>query len=265
MLDILKGISTNQFVAIESPIHSLDPRTKIVSLFLLILSIFFINNLWGYIWIFSYLLLIIFLSKLSIFYLLKWIKSIWFLIFIGAFFQLFTVQGKILMELGKIRITDNGVMMAIYISLRLIAVVLLSAVLTLTTSPIKLTSGIEKLLTTLFISRRVAHEFSMTVTIALRFIPTIAEEAERIMKSQMARGVRFDDKRLSKRIRSLLSVIIPLFYNSFRKAEELAVAMEARCYRGHEGRTRYHELKYQKRDFAVYLSSLTIAIFSILS
>jgi len=265
MINILKGISSNLFVTIESPIHSLDPRTKIVSLISLIGSIFFIDNLWGYIGIFLYLVVMITIAKLSIVYMLKWIKSIWFLIFIGAFFQLFTAQGKIIFEIGIFRITDNGVLMAFYISLRLIIVIFLAAILTLTTSLIKLTNGLEKLLNSLFIPPRIAHEFSMTITIALRFIPTIAEEAERIMKSQMARGVKFEEKGLIKRIKALLSIIIPLFYNSFRRAEELATAMEARCYRGYEGRTQYHELKYRKSDFIFYSVSFIVAFISIIS
>jgi len=265
MIDILKGISSSQFLSNKSLIHSLDPRTKVLSLALLTVAIFFVNRPWGYFWIFSYLIVLIILSKIPFTYMLKWVRSIWFLIFIGAFFQLFTVQGKVIFEIGKFEITDNGVWMAVYISARLIIVILLAALLTLTTSPISLTNGLEKLLNMFFIPPRISHEFSMTVAIALRFIPTIAEEAERIIKAQIARGVKFEEKGLIKKIKSLLPIIIPLVLSSFRRAEELAIAMEVRCYKGYEGRTKYRELRYQKLDLLFYLVSLSVATLSILS
>lgn len=265
MIEILKGISSSQFLSNKSLIHSLDPRTKILSLVFLIVATFFVNELWGYLWIFSYLIALIVLAKIPFTYMLKWIRSIWFLIFIGAFFQLFTNQGKVVFEIGSFMITDNGIWMAIYISVRLVIVILLAAVLTLTTSPISLTNGLEKLLNMFFIPPRISHEFSMTIAIALRFIPTISEEAERIIKAQMARGVKFEEKSLVKKIRSLLSIIIPLLLSSLRRAEELAIAMEARCYKGYKGRTKYRELRYQKLDFWFYFVSFFVATLSILS
>ncbi len=256
---MIKNISIGQYVPTDSPIHKLDPRTKIILSFLYMISIFFVNNFFGYIFFVLLLSMIIILSKLKASFIINGIKPILFLLLFTAVINIFVIKGDGLpiVKFGFIEIYTEGIIRAAFMAIRLVMLIVGTSILTLTTSPIELTDGIETLLSPFKRVGLPAHELAMMMTIALRFIPTLMDETDKIMKAQMARGADFQSGKLIERAKNLIPILVPLFINSFKRADDLATAMEARAYRGGEGRTRMKVLKYTTRDY------VAVAIFVI--
>lgn len=252
---MIKNITIGQYIPSSSVIHRLDPRTKIMGTIAFITSLFLVKNYTAYLLIFALILLVTYLAKLKFGFLYKGLKAVYILILFTTLLNLFITRGAgaPLIQLGFLRVYREGVQLAIFMALRLLFLIMGTSLLTLTTSPIELTDGIEKLLNPYRRFGMPAHELAMMMSIALRFIPTLMDETDKIMKAQMARGADFDSKNLVKKAKSLIPLLVPLFISSFRRAEELAMAMEARCYRGGEGRTRMKELIYKQRDAIAYL------------
>ena len=235
-------MSIGQYLPGDSPVHRMDPRVKLVITFLLIVGVFFVQSIWGYIAVGAYLFGVILLSKVPVMYVLKSLKSMLFIVILTFVINLFTGGG------GGFRITLQGLQTAVNMSLRLIFLIMASQILTLTTSPLSLTDGIESLFRPLQKVKFPVHEMAMMMTIAMRFIPTLLDEADRIMKAQMSRGADFESGNVMKRAKNMVPLLVPLFVSAFRRADELAMAMEARCYRGGMGRTRMKQLKTSRVD-----------------
>ena len=257
---MLKNITIGQYFPGDSAVHNLDPRIKIISVIFYIASLFFMNNFYFYIPATILLLSIIFISRLPLNYILKGLKPIFILIILTFAINTFMTKGEVAFRLGPLTATYEGLRQASFMAIRLILLVIGTTVLTLTTSPILLTDGIESLLNPFKKIGLPAHELAMMMTIALRFIPTLLEETDKIMKAQMARGADFESGNLIKRAKSLIPLLVPLFISAFRRADELAMAMEARCYRGGENRTRMRELIFRKTD---YLALIIITVYLI--
>ncbi|MCC8152170.1 MAG: energy-coupling factor transporter transmembrane protein EcfT [Lachnospiraceae bacterium] len=251
---MLKDITLGQFYPADSVIHRLDPRVKLFSTILYLVALFLINGVVGWILATVFLLAVIALSKVPFVMLCKGVRAIWALIAITAVCNLFFTQGEdVLFQWKIICITGTGIHRTIYYSLRLIYLVVGSSILTLTTSPTRLTDGMEEGLWFLAKIRIPIHEIAMMMSIALRFIPILGEEADKVKKAQMARGADFEEGNLLQRVKSLIPILVPLFVSAFRRANDLSLAMEARCYRGGEGRTKMHPLKYERRDCLAYI------------
>lgn len=265
---MLKDITLGQYFPIDSPVHALDPRVKILLTFAFITAVFCVTNLWGFVLVCAFVLFAVIMSRVSVLTVLKGIKPVVFLIVFTAVINLFMTNGTIAeiggisLKIGFLKITYEGIYSAALMSLRLVFLVVGTSLLTLTTSPIHLTDGIEKLLSPFARIGVPAGELAMMMTIALRFIPTLLEETDKIMKAQMARGADFESGNIISRAKALIPVLVPLFISSFRRADDLAVAMECRCYRGGKGRTRLHELKMGYRDLVASLI-VSVLIFGI--
>ncbi len=258
---MLKNITIGQYFPGETIIHRLDPRIKLLGTFAFIISLFFINSFYPYILVVAFILTTIKLSKVPLNYVIKGLKPLFLIITVTFLINVFMTKGEILFEIGPLDITKEGLIQAAFMALRLIFLVMGTSLLTLTTSPISLTDGIERLLKPLTKIGIPAHELAMMMTIALRFIPTLLEETDKIMKAQMARGADFESGNIVNRAKSLVPLLVPLFVSAFRRADELAMAMEARCYRGGENRTRMKELKLEKIDYiALSITTIFIAI-----
>jgi len=246
---MLKNMTFGQFFPGDSFLHNLDPRTKILLTFALIVIVFVSQGFAGFALILAFVALATNVSGISPKIIVRGVKPILFIVsftfVLNVFFQ---GGGNEIFRLGFLRITDEGLRMAFFLAARLILLVICSQLLTLTTSPIALTDGIESLLRPLKKIHFPVHEIAMMMSIALRFIPTLMDEANKIMKAQTARGAVFDEGNVFQRAKALVPLLVPLFVGSFRRAEELALAMEARCYRGDAGRTRMRQLRYGKRD-----------------
>ncbi len=260
---MLKDITIGQYVDTKSVIHRLDPRTKIILLFVYLIVLFSASSALGYAAIAVFTGVVVYLSKVPVKFILRGMKPILFILVFTLLLNLFVTPGEIIWSMKilpswTVEMTREGVYMAILMFFRLILLVITSSLLTLTTSPMNLTDGIEKLLRPLEIIKVPAHEIAMMMTIAIRFIPTLAEEADKIMKAQMARGADFESGNLVKRIKALLPLLVPLFVSAFRRADDLAVAMDARCYHGGKNRTRMKEIKIENRD---YFAAAVTAVF----
>ena len=252
---MIKDITIGQYIPGDSFVHKLDPRTKILISLLFIVSLFVINKFTGYIFVVAFLALAIAVSKIHVRYLYKGLKPVFVLIIITAVLNIFMIQGTestLLWQFKFLKIYKEGLNTAVFMTLRLVFLILGTSLLTLTTSPIELTDGIENLLNPFKRFGLPAHELAMMMTIALRFIPTLIDETDKIMKAQKARGADFESGNIIVKAKSLIPLLVPLFISSFRRADELAMAMEARCYRGGEGRTRMKQLKYSYRDSIAY-------------
>ena len=263
---MLTDITLGQYYPGNSVIHKLDPRAKIIATLLFIAAIFFANSLLSYGVLALFVAVVIGLSRLPVLMVLHSVKPLWIIIVLTLFIHAFTGEGKdVLYQYSFLRLTTEGIIMGIKMSLRLVFLLLISSILTFTTSPIVLTDGIEALLRPFKCIGVPAHELAMMMTIALRFIPTLIEETGRIIKAQTARGADFDSGSLVQRAKNMLPILIPLFISAFRRADELAIAMEARCYRGGEGRTRMYELAYKTKDFiALAIIILLIAVLAVM-
>ena len=256
---MLREITLGQYYRTESVIHRLDPRVKLATTFIFIISLFLVKNYVGYLIAGLFLVACIKLSNVPVKFIFRGMKAIFFLLFITMLFNLFLTPGTPLIRFWKLTVTYEGLKMAIMMAIRLVFLITGSSIMTLTTTPNNLTDGLERLLRPLKLFHVPVHEISMMMSIALRFIPILLEETDKIMKAQMARGADFDTGSLIDRAKSLVPLLVPLFISAFRRALDLAMAMEARCYRGGEGRTKMKPLIYQNRDRIAYL--IVIAYF----
>ena len=257
---ILRNISFGQYIPRDSLIHNLDPRIKILSCLAIIVSLFLITKYSGYLILGSFVLISIIISKVHPKFVFRGLRPILFIIIFTLIIHIFMTEGKVIYQLGFLKITQEGLIKGLLISFRLFILILATSLLTLATSPISLTDGIERLLAIFKFIGVPAHEIAMMMTIALRFIPTLLEETEKIMKAQISRGADFESGNIFNRAKNLIPILIPLFVNAFRRADELAIAMEAKCYRGGEGRTHYRELKIKKADILTFTFTVIVTV-----
>lgn len=254
----LKDITLGQYFPGNSLLHRFDPRSKILFTVLFIAAIFLCKGLVSYGITLLILLMMIGISKVRPRVFLKGMKPVVFIVVCTAILNLFYTSGTVLWSWGILKITEEGIWKAGFMVLRILMLIACTLLLTYTTSPILLTDGLEKLLRPLKKLHFPVHELSMMMSIALRFIPTLIQETDKIISAQKARGADFDSGNLIQKAKALIPILIPLFISSFRRAEELAIAMECRCYHGGEGRTKLSELHYQTRDWVAYLTSAAL-------
>ena len=247
---MMKNITMGQYYPVDSWVHRLDPRTKILLTIAMIVAVFLVKSMVGYALILGFMYLVSKLSNIPFKMLVKGVKPLRFILILTFILNLFFNTGStMLVEWGFIKISYEGLSTAVHYSLRLVFLVLGTSLMTLTTSPIALSDGIEMLLSPLKVIKFPAHELAMMMSIALRFIPTLMEEADKIMKAQMARGADFESGNLLARAKAMVPLLVPLFVSAFRRAGDLAMAMESRCYHGGENRTRLRVLKITKNDW----------------
>ena len=256
---MLKDITIGQYISGHSFLHKMDPRGKIIAVMLYMIALFVINNAAGYWAMLVVSVLIVLISQVPLKFFLKGLKPMVFIVVLTVVLQMFMTPGEVLWQWGLLRLTREGIKQAIFMGTRLILLVGITSVLTLTTTPISLTDGIEQLLKPLSKIGVPAHELAMMMTIALRFIPTLIEETDKIMKAQAARGADFESGNLLQRAKALIPLLVPLFLSAFKRADELAMAMEARCYRGGDNRTRLKTLCFTWRD-AVAMVMMTLVL-----
>ncbi|ADY55637.1 cobalt transport protein [Syntrophobotulus glycolicus DSM 8271] len=260
----MQNITLGQYYPTDSFIHELDPRTKIISILMYIAGLFFINSFSGYITAVAFLILIILASKIPVKSIIDGFKPLVLVIVLTLGSNIFMTNGSIvLFQIGFIKVTQEGIVRTLFVGIRLLLLIIGSIMLTLTTKPIKLTDGLEKLLSPLKKVGLRTHEIALLFNLAIAFIPTFAEEIDKISKAQIARGANFSSGNLYTRAKNLLPLLIPLFVGTFRRASELAMAMEARCYSGGNNRTKMAELKLESKDFIASLlaaSFLTLVI-----
>ena len=257
---MIKDITIGQYYPAKSILHRLDPRVKFVGTIAFLISLFVANSLWGYLLATAFLAVVIVLSKVPVKFMMKGLKPLFFIFILTVAFNLFLVPGKVVVQIWILKITEEGIRQAIKIGIRLIYLVMGSSVMTLTTTPNQLTDGLEKLMRPLNKIKVPVHEIAMMMSIALRFIPILMEETDKIMKAQIARGADFESGKLIKKAKNLIPLLVPLFISAFRRADDLAMAMEARCYHGGDHRTSMKPLKYQNRDIMAYLILLVYLI-----
>ena len=251
---MVRDITIGQYYPAESRIHRLDPRVKIVCTLLFLISLFIQNSLPGYVVATAFLGTVIHLSKVPLKYIVKGLKPVVILLLFTVVMNLLLTRGgETLVHFWIITITEGGLRTSVFMAVRLMYLVAGSSIMTFTTTPNGLTDGIEKLLHPLNKIRVPVHEVAMMMSIALRFIPILLEETDKIMKAQIARGADFESGGLMKKIKSMVPLLVPLFISAFRRANDLALAMEARCYHGGAGRTQMKPLRYERRDYLAYL------------
>lgn len=249
---MLRDITIGQFYSVDSVIHRIDPRVKIVGVLMYLISLFLVRGFVGYGVVTLFLAVLIALSKVPFSYVIRGMKPILFLLIITALFNLFGTGGDVAFQWKFISITWQGMRKAMFMAMRLIYLIIGSSMLTYTTTPNQLTDAIEKLLKPLKKIHVPVHDFAMMMSLALRFIPILLEEANRIINAQSARGADFEEGKIWHRMRAMVSILVPLLVSATRRAYDLANAMEARCYRGGEGRTKMKPLKYHRRDYLSY-------------
>jgi len=249
---MLKDITLGQYYQTDSVIHRLDPRVKLVATLAFIVSLFIVNSFWGYLIAAVFLVMMIRLSHVPFKFMVRGMKAIVFLLVVAGVFNLFLTPGEVVVAFWKLKITKEGIKMALLMAARLCFLIIGSSIMTLTTTPNQLTDALEKLLGPLKKIHVPVHEIAMMMSIALRFIPILLEETDKIMKAQIARGADFESGNLITKAKNLVPLLVPLFISAFRRANDLAMAMEARCYRGGEGRTKMKPLHYEKRDYLAY-------------
>jgi len=256
---MMNNITLGQYIPGDSIIHRADPRTKIILSLVFMVVIFMLNTVWTFAAMALFILMAVIISGVPLRYTLRGLKPLIFIIVFTAVINIFTTGGTPLGNIFPLKyITVEGLILAVKLSARLAMVIISGSLLTFTTTPILLTDGIEKLLNPFRKIGVPAHELAMMMSIALRFIPTLLEETDKIMKAQAARGADFDTGNLMQRAKSYVPVLVPLFVSAFRRADELATAMEARCYRGGKGRTRLREIKFTSVDLKIFL---TVTVF----
>ncbi len=257
---MLKDITLGQYFPTNSIVHRLDSRIKIISVLVFIIAVFVCNSVFSFSIAVLFTLICIFASKISLTTVLKSLKPVFILIIFTAIINLFFTSGDTyIIEWKFIKITENGLYSAVKMAVRIILLVSFTSLLTFTTSPIALTDGIEALLKPFSKIGLPSHELAMMMTIALRFIPTLLEETDKIIMAQKSRGADFETGNIIKRAKSLIPIMVPLFINSFRRADELATAMECRCYRGGKGRTKLKELKITLKDTLAFVLVLVVS------
>lgn len=250
---MLRDITLGQYYPADSVLHRMDPRTKLFGTMVYIISLFIADHVAVYVVSALFLALVIRMSKVPVKFMVRGLKSILILLLISVSFNLFLTPGTPIFKIGFLQMTWEGVEFAAMMAIRLIFLVLGSTILTLTTTPNQLTDGLEKSLGFLRKVGVPVHEVSMMMSIALRFIPILIEETDKIMKAQMARGADFESGNLIQKAKAMIPLLVPLFISAFRRATDLAMAMEARCYRGGDGRTKMKPLRYETRDRMAYM------------
>ncbi len=250
---MLRDITLGQYYPVSSPIHRLDPRVKLLGTLVYIVAIFLADSVWGYGLAVLFLAVVIALSGVPVKHILKGLKAIIIIVIFTVVFNLFFTKGEELVHFWIITITKEGLRQAIFMTIRLLCLVVGASLMTFTTTPTALTDGMEKGLGFLKVFKVPVHSVAMMMSIALRFIPILMEETDKIMKAQSARGADFDTGGLVKKAKAMVPLLVPLFVSAFRRAEDLAEAMEARCYHGGKGRTKLHPLRYSGRDYVAYL------------
>ena len=250
---MLRDITLGQYYPVDSVLHRMDPRTKLFGTLVYIVTLFIADSVWAYGLAALFLAAAIRMSRVPVKFMVRGLKSIVILLLISVSFNLFLTPGTPIFKIGFLQMTWEGLGFAAFMAVRLIFLVLGSTILTLTTTPNQLTDGLEKSLGFMGKIGVPVHEVSMMMSIALRFIPILIEETDKIMKAQMARGADFESGNLIQRAKAMVPLLVPLFISAFRRATDLAMAMEARCYRGGEGRTKMKPLRYEKRDRITYL------------
>ncbi len=250
---MIRDITIGQYYPVDSCIHRLDPRVKLLGTLIYVVSLFVVDNAVGYLVGGLALGVVIYLSRVPVTYIMRGLKPILFLLCFSVALNVFLTPGEtVLLQLGFLRVTWEGLTRAFFMGIRLIFLIMGSSLMTFTTTPNQLTDGLE---TGLRVLKKVGvpvHEIAMMMSIALRFIPILVEETDKIMKAQMARGADFESGNVLQRAKALLPILVPLFISSFRRASDLAMAMEARCYHGGEGRTKMKPLKYKRTDLVAY-------------
>ncbi len=259
----MMNVTIGQYFPGDSFLYRLDPRTKLILTLALIILVFISKTFTGFALVFLFVLWCAFSTKIGLKYMLKGLKPLFLIIALTFVLNLLLMKdGAELVHWGILRITEGGLRTAVFMAVRLILLVLTSQVLTLTTSPIALTDGLETLMRPLSRIGFPAHEISMMMSIALRFIPTLMEETEKIRRAQMARGADFESGNLLQRAKAMVPLLVPLFVSAFRRADELAMAMEARCYRGGEGRTKLKQLQFHRQDAVA--AAAVVAMYAIM-
>ena len=258
---MIRDITLGQYYPGESWVHKLDPRVKIIAALLFIIELFIVNDFIGFGISAVVLAVLIAVSKVPLSFILRGLKPILIILLFTFALNIFMISGEVIWSWWILKITKEGIRTAVFMAIRLILLIIGSSMLTLCTRPLSLTDGIERLLSPFKAIGLPAHEIAMMMTIALRFIPTLLEETDKIMKAQQARGADFESGSLLHRVKSLIPILVPLFVSAFRIANDLAMAMEARCYRGGKHRTRMHEMKFAGRDYAAFvLQALFLAV-----
>ena len=249
---MLRDITIGQYYQTDSVIHRLDPRVKLMGTLIFIITLFLGKSVWLYLGVTVFLAAVIKLSKVPVKFIVKGLKAVVILILFSVIFNLFLTEGTPVFHIWKLTVTKEGIYLAAFMMVRLIFLIMGSSLMTLTTTPNHLTDGLESLLNPLKKLKVPVHEVSMMMSIALRFIPILLEETDKIMKAQIARGADFENGSLIQRAKAMVPLLVPLFIAAFRRANDLAMAMEARCYRGGEGRTKMKPLVYRKQDYMGY-------------
>ena len=249
---MLRDITLGQYYQTDSILHRLDPRVKLIGTFAFIVGLFLAGNVAGYAVAAIFLVSMIKLSHVPVKFMLKGMKAIAFLIVITVVFNTFMTPGEVLIQVWKLKVTKEGLIMAAKLALRLSFLIIGSSIMTLTTTPNQLTDAIESVMGPLKRLHVPVHEVAMMMSIALRFIPILMEETDKIMKAQEARGASFDSGNLIDKTKALIPLLVPLFISAFRRANDLAMAMEARCYRGGDSRSKMKPLIYRRRDVMGY-------------
>ncbi len=262
---MISDITLGQYFPGNSPLHKMDPRVKIILTFVYVIMVFVADNSLAYMALAVFLVTAVKISRISAKNMLKGLKSVLFIIAFTAAFNIFLAGGESLFEIGPVSISKQGIYTAIMMIARVFFLITGTTLLTFTTSPIRLTDGIEHLLKPFSKIGLPSHELAMMMSIALRFIPTLIEETDKIMKAQAARGADFESGGLIKRAKSFVPLLVPLFVSAFRRADDLAIAMECRCYKGGEGRTRLVQLSLHRVDLFACLLTLVFLVLVILT
>lgn len=262
---MIRDITIGQYYPSGSRLHVLDPRVKIVCTLLYLISLFLFDSPWSYLMATLFLGSVILISKVPFKFIVRGLKPIIMLLMITVVFNLFLNRtGNVLVTFWVFQITDNGLRTAVFMAIRLIYMILGSSLMTFTTTPNALTDGIERLLWPLHKVKVPVHEIAMMMSIALRFIPILLEETDKIMKAQIARGADLESGNIIQKAKAMVPILVPLFVSAFRRANDLAMAMEARCYRGGDGRTKMKPLVYQRRDYMAYAIMIGYVVVAVL-
>lgn len=257
---MIRDITIGQYYPAKSPIHKLDPRTKLAGTLIFIISVFLFHTVVGYAVATVFLAGMILISTVPVKFIFKGLKAIFMILLITMVFNILLTPGEAIVTLGIFKITKEGITMAVRMAIRLIYLVIGSSLMTLTTTPNQLTDGLEKSLRPLNKIHVPVHEIAMMMSIALRFIPILLEETDKIMKAQIARGADFESGNILQRAKAMIPILVPLFVSAFRRANDLAMAMEARCYRGGNGRTKMKPLIYKSADHMAYLITILYVV-----
>lgn len=250
-----------QYIPGNSLIHRLDPRTKLIIIFFYVIVVFFANNAASYGLLSAFVLISLINTRIPIRYILKGLTPIWFLILFTFILHLFvTKEGEVIYEIFTLKIYSGGVQQGLMISLRFGLLIFMTSLLTLTTTPIEITDAIEELLRPLNKIKFPVHELALMMSISLRFIPTLMQETDKISKAQASRGVDFRTGPIKERIKAIVPLLVPLFISAFKRAEELAMAMESRGYQGGEGRSKLRELKFYTKDYLIFVLFVVLTI-----